>query len=290
MKIEKNEIRALVSLLEDSDEQVIKIVSNKLKEIGIATIPYLESGLKKTNNKNHKLKINRLLREFKISRLALEIKNWKEHDEADLLKGLITIAKYGQEQVDEDAIYASILEIEKAITSKIELNNNTDLIEILNEVILKEFNFKANLDINKGANASYINKVLEYKSGYPIMLCAIYLLMAQKFNIPLIGINSPRHFILAYIGNNINTKTAMPDILMKNVLYFLDPYLQGSIYQAEDFKKLLKASQFDMIFFSNLAASNTDILKRVINNVTHSIYTDGKENTAKRLLKIAEEL
>lgn len=290
MEVNNKEIHALVSLLGDSDEQIVVTISNKIKEIGIDTIPYLEKGLIDFTDSDHKGRIRKLLRSLKISKLNTDISDWKQNEESDLLKGLLIVAEYSNEEVNQRNVLTTLDNIEKEIELQINQDRDADIVQIFNDVILSKFKFRANTPENKGVNASYINKVLEKKSGYPIMLCAIYLIMARRFNVPLIGINSPRHFILAYVGNNIDVTAALPDVLMENITYFLDPFLQGNIYTGKEFNTQLKNAQFDMIYFSSLAANNVDIVRRVMNNVIYSIYHEGNENTAKRLLKIVEEL
>jgi regulator of sirC expression with transglutaminase-like and TPR domain len=160
-------------------------------------------------------------------------------------------------------------------------------VEAMNEVILHEYGFSGNTQDYTGAKNSYINKVIENKMGNPIMLCILYLLVARRLNVPLIGINSPRHFILAYLSNTNAHDAGRKE--MDYVDFLVDPFFNGTTYSVSDFKKALK-DEFYEIYRDALPASNITIIKRVLNNVIYAIHQEGRENRAKNLLKIAESL
>ena len=285
-----NDIKDLIKLLEDTDDEIYEIVHQKIKDVGIDAIKELHISKSDPINDLHKHRINKLLNVLKVKKLRGDINYWGKNNNHDLLAGLLIIAQYGYPDINIAMVNDELQKIEQTIKAALDKNAGTDVIKVFNDVILNQYKFIGNNHSDDGADSCYINKVLETKTGYPILLCIIYLLMAKKFNVPLIGINSPRHFILAYIGNNTNIDEAMPDNLMQNVTYFIDPFHYGKTYHSDDFNYMLGQMEFDMAFLSSLPASNIDIIKRVMNNVIYSIHQKGKENTAKVLLKIADEL
>src|SRR5207245_11486094 len=45
---------------------------------------------------------------------------------------------------------------------------------------------------------SYLNKVLERRTGIPISLSAVYLLLGKRLKLPVFGVGMPGHFLVKY--------------------------------------------------------------------------------------------
>src|SRR6478736_249860 len=71
-------------------------------------------------------------------------------------------------------------------------------IKIINHVLYNVHGFKGNTDQYHDPSNSFINNVLESKRGNPIMLAVVYMLIAQRLNMPIYGVNLPQHFVLGY--------------------------------------------------------------------------------------------
>ncbi|KAF5277932.1 hypothetical protein FQR65_LT15898 [Abscondita terminalis] len=70
--------------------------------------------------------------------------------------------------------------------------------QIKNE--LQDFGLSGNTANYHDPQNSYLNKVLESKKGNPITLACIYCVIAQRLDIPIYGVNLPKHFVLAYMN------------------------------------------------------------------------------------------
>jgi len=74
----------------------------------------------------------------------------------------------------------------------------SDQVKILNSMIFNKFRFRANTKNFHSPSNSMINVVLQSKKGNPITLCVIYMIIAQRLELPIYGVNLPNLFILTY--------------------------------------------------------------------------------------------
>ncbi len=288
--VNTNEIKALIALLDDTDEVVYKSVHHKILTLGVDTIPYLQKGFDNSKNELQKERLATILDKFKLTKLEKEIVNWGKSQTNDLLGGLIHIAQFGFPNLDVQEIKGVINNIVEELNPLVQGKSNYEIMQEMNKIILDKHNFGSNFKNYSGVNNSFINKVLDDKVGNPIMLCVIYLLVAKSLNINLIGINSPKHFILAILEDKSREESFYNDELINNVDFFIDPFYQGVFYGHEKFDEILKEINFnfdDKIF---LPATNLDIVKRVMNNLIYALHITGEKKSAKNLLGIVDIL
>jgi regulator of sirC expression with transglutaminase-like and TPR domain len=65
----------------------------------------------------------------------------------------------------------------------------------MNAYLFEELGFHGN-DVNYyEAENSYLNRVMDRRTGNPISLCLVYLFVARRLHLPLAGIGMPGHFL-----------------------------------------------------------------------------------------------
>jgi regulator of sirC expression with transglutaminase-like and TPR domain len=132
-------------------------------------------------------------------------------------------------------------------------------IESMNTVLFKEEQFRGNEEEYDDPRNSYLNEVLDRKVGIPISLSLIYIEVARRRGLPVMGVGFPGHFLVKY-------RTGLDEIL-------LDPYNRGGILTRHDCKELLKAqfgdeAQLKREYFA--ASTRKQILARMVNNLKGS--------------------
>nr|XP_006812781.1 PREDICTED: F-box only protein 21-like [Saccoglossus kowalevskii] len=86
------------------------------------------------------------------------------------------------------------------VPCKVEMtpSQGRQVLECLNTVLYKQQKFTGN-DVNYYEKMnSYINKVLERKTGIPISLAILYASIASRFSVQVQTVNFPNHFLLRY--------------------------------------------------------------------------------------------
>jgi regulator of sirC expression with transglutaminase-like and TPR domain len=106
--------------------------------------------------------------------------------------------------------------------------NNRDplnLLGCLNEVIFVQEGLRGNTEDYYDPRNSFLNEVLDRKLGIPISLSIIYMEVARRISLPILGVGLPGHFIVKYEGQN------------RRVL--VDPFNQGRFLTEDQCQELL---------------------------------------------------
>ncbi|MCB0460643.1 MAG: transglutaminase family protein [Flavobacteriaceae bacterium] len=287
--LDHSSIKALISLLEDPSEIIFNEIHQTILALGSDGISHLQEAFDDSKSELQKERIVEILDKLKLDKLEYDLNAWKEFHENDLLRGLILIARYGYPNFDEEEINKTIQDIIIAVNDKIIGKSPKEIAHILNQVILYDFGFNGNIRNYSGINNSFFNKVIEKRISNPIGLSVIYLLVAEALEIPLVGINSPGHFVLGYVSEKYFEDEDESGI-MDHIEFYIDPFINGLIIEPEDYDKWLLQIPFNLEEKKYLSATNVDIIKRIMNNLIHVLFVTGEKSTAKELLAINETL
>ena len=252
------ELQALISLLDDPDEDIFNEISQKLISFGDNVIPELESAWE--NSFDHLLqnRIEEIIHHLQYENIKKELTNWKSSDK-DIIDGAIIVAKYQYPDIEEEPIRDYIKQVTQDVW--LELNDNLTALEkvkVLNRIIFDVHGFYGNTkNINSPKN-SYINNVVETKKGNPITLGIIYLAVCKKLNIPMYGVDVPAHFILSYAEE------------LQDVLFYLNVFNKGAVFSNHDIDKFLEQLKIEPKKEYYTPCSNLTIIKRLLQ---HLIYT-----------------
>ncbi|AWV98103.1 transglutaminase-like domain-containing protein [Arcticibacterium luteifluviistationis] len=251
----ENEIKALVSLLEDTDEEVLSHVEQEIRNLGDDIIPYLENHWE-TNALDTSIqkKIEDLIHDLQYDTFTSKLIEWKTERQHDLLEGMWLVARYQYPDLEFDTLKMEINQIyfEAWLQLRDEIHPQ-DAIKILNNIFFDKYKFAANTKNFHSPANSLINQVLETKKGNPISLCVIYLLVAQRLGLPIFGVNLPSLFILTYKSSQIQ--------------FYINVFNKGLIFSKKDigtYLKQMKIEEQDMFYEP---CSNLEIVRRSLLNL-----------------------
>src|SRR5688500_7925404 len=92
--METKEFKALVSLLDDEDDQIVNHVQEKILSLGTSIIPHLDQEWESNFNSKVQRKIEDLIHTLQYELLKERLKNWYSSEDQDLLTGMWLIATY----------------------------------------------------------------------------------------------------------------------------------------------------------------------------------------------------
>ena len=72
------------------------------------------------------------------------------------------------------------------------------IIGAINQFLFKELGFVGNEKDYYDPQNSYLNRVLDRRTGNPINLSLVYLLLARRLRLPITGIGMPGHFVCRF--------------------------------------------------------------------------------------------
>ncbi len=72
------------------------------------------------------------------------------------------------------------------------------IVGILNRVLFKRLNFRGNTATYYDPANSFLDQVIDRRLGIPITLSIVYLEVARRLGLPVVGVSFPGHFLVAY--------------------------------------------------------------------------------------------
>ena len=106
-----------------------------------------------------------------------------------------------------------------------------ETIAAINQVLFVEYGFEGNGQTYYDPRNSFLNDVIERRTGIPISLSAIYIEVARRVGFDIDGVGMPGHFLVKHVSGTEEI--------------FIDPFNQGSILTGEDCRRLLPPGQFE---------------------------------------------
>ncbi len=274
-----SELKSLVVLLDDDDPEVVGLIEQKIMSIGTAMIPVLENEWTLISDIQHQQKVENIIHKIHFQSLKIELKHWIDSEKQDLFEGCFLIARYKFPALNSDEIKQAIekLKMDAWLEMHYDLSPY-EKVKILNYVFYQIHGFRGNTAAYHDPKNSFINQVLESKQGSPILLAVIYMLIAQKLNLPVFGVNLPQHFVLAYmdsvVSGNLDALYNHPGVNESykkgNVLFYINAFNQGAIFSKANLDQFLKQINIEPNpeFFK--PCSNLEILKRILRNLSAS--------------------
>lgn len=273
-ELNEKELKALVSLLEDEDYEVIKHVEGKIISIGNEVIPFLEKEWESSFNPIIQRKIEDLIHSLQFDYVKFRLQEWAKNGASDLLEGVWIIATYQYPDLELSFLKKEIEQLyyEVWLDFKKDLHPY-DQVKMINSAIFDKIRFRANTKNFHSPGNSMINVVLETKRGNPISLCVLYILIAQKLELPIFGVNLPNLFICTY-------KT-------QEHQFYINAFNKGLIFSKPDIENYVQQLHLNPVDLFFEPCRNEDIVKRVLRNLIISFEKIGdhhKSDEVKQLL------
>ena len=236
--MENKEIKALLHLIDDPDEDVYSTVSERILSFGKEIIPSLENLWENIHNEETQERIEQLIHRVHFRDLTTDFTNWNNND-TNLLEGALLVAKYSYPDLKAENIKQEIEKLRR--NTWLELNNYLTPIEIVNVVNSIFFNYYK----QKGVEINYehpdqflINKTLETRKGNAIGNGIIYLILCQLLDIPVKAVNIPRQFLLGFYDDQYELLNPAGHPSEK-IKFYIDT-LSGQLYSHKDVENYFK--------------------------------------------------
>ncbi|MBD2076545.1 tetratricopeptide repeat protein [Phormidium sp. FACHB-592] len=99
------------------------------------------------------------------------------------------------------------------------------IIQTINRYLYDDLGFAGNTTDYYDPRNSFLNEVIDRRTGIPITLSLVYLAIARRVGLPMVGINMPGHFLIR------------PDL--EDVEICVDPFHRGDILFPQDCEERL---------------------------------------------------
>jgi regulator of sirC expression with transglutaminase-like and TPR domain len=250
--MDDSELKALVSLLED--DELRPEIERKILGFGTTVIPFLETEWEQCFDSTLQGLIENIIHKLQFDLLQERLVNWRQEESDDLLKGMWLVATYQYPDLDLQKLRQDL----EQLYYEVWLEHNPDghyfdQVKMMNSVFFSKLKYRSNTQNFHSPANSNINIVMESRRGNPITLCVVYLLVAQKLDMPVYGVNLPNMFILTY-------KT-------EETQFYINAFNRGLIFSKDDIDSYI--AQINLtprpMFYD--PCTNLDIVVRVLRNL-----------------------
>ncbi|WP_276497994.1 transglutaminase-like domain-containing protein [Pontibacter litorisediminis] len=271
----KGEIKALISLLDDSDFEVAAYVEKQIAYLGEGIIPFLEEEWEETLSTDLQKKIEDLIHNLQFDGLTKRLLEWKNKGAENLLEGMYLVNSYLYPDVDFASINRTMDQLYfDAWTHMKDEMHPYDQVKSLNNVLFREKRFSANTKNFHSPANSMLHLVLETKRGNPLTLCVIYMTLAQRLNMPVYGVNLPNLFILTY--------------KLGDLQFYINVYNKGLILSKADIDNYILQLSLNPVDIFYEPCDNLDIVKRALRNLAFSFEKMDDPEKATEVTKLLD--
>jgi len=259
------QISYLIQLLTDRDEFVRQKVRTQLIELGEDALPFLEMAVRR-EEVPLRIQAQEVISAIFPKKLREKFRQLAQKglgQDVDLEAGMLLIMEFGYPDSDPQTCQENL----DSLAYRLEQNLAPDAdpsqtVFALIHLLFQQENFTGNKENYMDPDNTYLNKVLDHKTGLPITLSALCILIAGRLGLPIVGVGMPGHYIVKYD-------------LPKDPIYF-DPFHQGRLLTHADCVQIVEqfGQHFEEHFLS--PSTNRETLIRMMNNLIQ-VYQNSDE-------------
>ena len=269
----RSEIKAIAKLLKSYDERTLKLLEEQFKTFDVKILKEIYGEIPLDDVELQRNFLELAIR-IKRNQLKDSFSKWSTNSLSDLEDGVFLIAMFANPLLDVDYYSKLLTDWSNSILNnlkKVKLKNDpTSVINEINHFLFMELGFKGNKDNFYDPENSFLDKVIEKKSGNPILLSMIYLLITKRVGLSFSGVNMPAHFLIQY-------KDVFEPI-------FIDPFNQGEIITKSVCQERIKVLK--LVWQEDYLSSptNKQIIIRMLQNLIN-IYHNREQFELKEYLE-----
>jgi regulator of sirC expression with transglutaminase-like and TPR domain len=153
----------------------------------------------------------------------------------DLAPAALAIARVEYPSLDTGEYLDAIERMGDDAAARVERTGarGQDAIKVLNEYLYDEQRFTGNRQRYDDPRNSFLNEVLDRRTGIPISLAVVYLEVARRAGVHVAGVNFPGHFLLRAADERARLRYG-GDFLI------VDPFHGGALLSEGDCREMLR--------------------------------------------------
>lgn len=258
-----NALKALISLLDDDDQEVVEHVEQQIRQLGGQMIPLLETEWEESFNPDLQKRIEEIIHDLQYEQVLERMRHWKNGGAMDLLEGMWIIATYQYPDLSLDKLRQDIEQLFYDVWIDFQPDMHPDeQVKAMNSAFFSKLKFAPNTKHFHSPANSMINQVLESRRGNPPTLCVLYMLIARRLNLPIYGVNLPNLFVLTYKNTN-------------GVQFYINVFNRGLVFTTKDIDQYIDQLNISRLDTFYQPCTNADIIRRVLRNLMLAFEKNG---------------
>jgi serine protease Do len=215
----------------------------------------------------------RLVHESKTRRQLAKLFQEKE-DRIDLLKAALLIARIDNEDVDVAGYLNQVNRMVVDVSKRLK-KTDTELAKLtaLDKYLFEEMGFHGSRTDYYNRSNSFMNEVIDDREGLPIAVSVLYMELARRLGLKVVGVGLPGHFIVRFEPKHGESQ-------------LIDPFHRGKRMSAKDAEELVNSNGRLKFEKRHLAAqTKKQIVIRMLRNL---MGTARDANDSEAMLRYVE--
>jgi len=289
-KSTNKELTALVSLIDEPNEEIFYSIREKIAGYGIEAVPLLEDAWLNVLNEEYTKRIEELIDEIRLDDLYFELVNWTNFYSNDLIKAFIILSKYRYPDLDEDKYLQKFDKLKR--DAWLEINDHLTALEkikVLNHIFYNIHQFRGLRPKKENIQAYFINEVLDTHRGNAMSIGILYIAVAQKLQVPVFGVDLLKHFILVYMDDTMTMRTA-EHYTEDDVLFYINALNKGAVFTKREINQYINQMDIKTKEEYFMPSTNVSIIRRLIEEMSSAYAQDNQMKKAEELIGLLKAL
>jgi regulator of sirC expression with transglutaminase-like and TPR domain len=209
--------------------------------------------------------------------LSEKLKTYLAQPNPDLFEASLLVARHVQPGLVSEEYIRLIDNWAQELEQRLKgARNNKSKLRRINDYLFKELGFSGNHNDYYDPRNSMINHVIERRKGIPITMAVLYITLAQRVGLNVVGASFPGHFLVK--------------MSLEEGLIVLDPFNKGVSLGEDDLKSLLEYNNLtpdtELLSASLRTASMEETILRMLRNLKAVYLKDNNQESGLNMLNI----
>ena len=205
------------------------------------------------------------------------LRRFVAQEPVDLARAALAVAREEYPELDEGRYLQLLDRLAEGVQAGLPSGSTVERrVGRINTYLFHELGFNGNHNDYYDPRNSFLNEVLDRRTGIPLTLCIVYMEIGRRCGLRVDGVGFPGHFLCkVHLGGG--------DLV-------IDPFNRGQLLGLEELKKRLASAVGDQVKFDPRllrAARPREILVRMLQNL-RSVYQE--RNDMPRALSAVDRL
>jgi len=284
--MDREKIRALITLLDDPNDEVYSSVESELLKEPVEIIPELEKAWERSFDGVFQERVENIIHSIQLNDIYDEIQHWLNSTSKDLLYGAYLVCKYQYPELSIVKLKEQLSELRKDIW--LEMNEHLTSLEkirIVNHVMFDVHQFTRNTTRYLAPENNYISEVLNTHKGNPLSVSVIYSILCRELGMPVYGVNLPKNFILAFLDEEADADNEMAQD-KASVMFYINPINKGAVLGRKEIEYFIKQQKLEPKEDYFLPCDNVTTVRRMLSNLSFGYDSKGEEEKKAEIQKI----
>ena len=184
----------------------------------------------------------------------------------NLLLAALLVARIDNPDVDPDVYLARVDQLAADVRSKLPADATPAArLAELDRLLFQELGVRGSRQEYESPSNSYLNEVIDDREGIPISLSVLYMELAHRLDLNVVGVGLPGHFVVRYEPSN----ESLPQTI--------DVFERGKRLSEDDILQILAAARFPNEPRFREARTPSQIIERMLMNLL-SIFESRRED------------